>query len=252
MTDFYGHSTIGCESGIVRTVQTNQTVAGIPLTAEIVRVLDQGLIEKINHQNEIIDQLIKRDEERKEVFMQREVENLKKNKEIIDLKNRIAELEKNIHEDINEYFAYMLDTRTFKDKEGHHPNKEWLINMWDGMYDLANAYDDQGIAILKNATYLAPVYTVITTDDKLKYKFTGKRSDFEYFWNENVANRIKDSKRRNKITCKSSSLSANLNNDCWKNTKAIEWYTKKDEGGDYADYYQKAWVIKEHIESFAK
>lgn len=234
-------------------IVVNVPVAGIPgATAPVVleelrQYADTTLKEEIDRQNKLIDEYIAEDQRRQKAFMNQGVELYEAKAEIKKLKNDSAQSFTNVDIAGNPDFCPCYDGRKFIDKQKKHPSQKEVQRIYDGLYVVVNTVDKDGHYIVKNGVQVAAIFIVLKYSTKIPYRFTGTYSDFAYYWNENITNRIEDCDRARRLTCNEQSLKAEVNNG-WAKIPCAEWRISILDGNKYADNLTPALNLKTHIE----
>lgn len=222
--------------------QENKQSVSVELTSELLQHVETGLKKQIEHQNEIIDELIEKDQRRQEAFMNQGVELYEKNKETIALKKRIKELEElaNNPEPLFEHFS---DTRHFENNKKENPTRKWVNGVWDLAYDFTLITDEKGRPIVNNNAYIVAMKMALSDASTATYHYTSSNREYAHEWNENVANRHTDPKRREKLTISAQTLADNKHK-----VKGVDtWYTLSMEGTAESNFYKDAYRFKSDI-----
>ena len=206
----------------------------LSLTSTVNKVADRHIHALEEEVEDLKAQMRKRDE----MFGSQMMEWLEENRA---LKEENKALKKHATATAQPTCLLALDTRLFKGS-----TMAWQQNLWDALLEFATEKDNNDDYWLKNAACLAPIHMILSST-KCSYPFKGSYADFEYLWNTNVANRINDETRREKMTCKAKTLTATLNKPQWKDTAVTSWRVKRIGGDKYADYYDIACGILDRM-----
>ena len=209
---------------------------------------DQSLIDQIKRLNERVLELQQIDAERAQAFYRQGV----------DL-SRIKEENERLYRELKKYesegnsftphsFVPSYDCRDFINEKDENPTMEWVVPFWGGLYELTNI-EHKGTFLIKNATSIVPIYKVVTEGNVLPYRFCGTIADFAYRWNANVAQRIDEKSRGQKLTCVPGTLTAFLHKEPWKQASPSSWNRLSTMGGKYADVYSSASIVRNHIKN---
>lgn len=98
-----------------------------------------------------------------------------------------------------------------------------VIKLSDLLLELVEYKDGNGDYLIKCEKEIAPIYIILSQDSNLAYNYTGNRPDFEYFWNDNVVERIQDPIRKKKLTCHETTLKATMNKNPWAGISITSW-----------------------------
>lgn len=219
------------------------------LVDENIRAIFSNALIEENHKelakNKVLEEQIT---ELKQRYAEKGLELDRANDEIVRLNNQINSAKGEGCSDPPPFIVSASRTH-FKDREGHYPPREWVTSYWLHMNDLANTTEHQGKMLISNESHIVYVFKVISEDNKLPYNYCGTRKDFATEWNDNVAER-QEGARKEKLICKSNTLSTAINRSPCKNTSVTSWHSLAISGSQYANYFAKGDKIKVIIESF--
>lgn len=237
-----------------RTVDSKDNSAlggGISLSLEALSTLklylDQDLVNQIAELNAKILELEDRDRARKDAFMDQGEELYSVKRENERLYKELERYKSNESNHQAAHFNHHIDERYFKGS-----NREWQISFWDNMFDLAESTDSNGNYYISDALFIAPIFKCVKNEKITKHPFVGTREDFAYIWNRNITERIENTKRKNKLTCKARSLTAALSQAPWKGSDPTSWTRLANNYDQNHDYFVTACYIKKEISSFSK
>lgn len=219
------------------------------LNPEQVRAIFGANLEKqIEEQNKRIDELIQKDRERQEAYMEQGVKLTKVEKENRELHKRVNELQKIIEQEISPVpFEHSIDTRMFK---GININKIQCRKLCDDLYDLSIETNTNQEYIINKAVDVVPIFKIMKEDKNIPFNFIGTYEDFVYFWNENIALRQPTEERVHKLSINTKTLKASVNEPIWKNVGIMSWYRLSQEANKDSARYEKAEILRKKIESF--
>lgn len=169
--------------------------------------------------------------------------------EIYDLKEENKQLQAQITKSDVPRFHYAINRRLWQTPEGKLVSIESLERLADQLFELASHKDKEGNYLILYKKDIVPIYLVLSQSNKLPFNYKGKLPDFELFWNDNIADRMEDPKRRADLTIDAESFKDAKNDPLWKNEEISSWQRLACEGFN-SNEYQKAVTIKQKIESF--
>lgn len=175
--------------------------------------------------------------------------NSNKSIEIEKLKEEIESLKSIKATSDTPRFHYAINRRLWQTPEGKLVSIESLERLADQLFELASHKDKEGNYLILYKKDIVPIYLVLSQSQKLPFNYTGDIPDFVFFWNDNIAERTRDSKRREVLTIEDKSFRTMANSKLWKDNSLLSW-GRLAINGTQSNEYQKADTIKKDIESF--
>lgn len=189
---------------------------------------------------------------------QEEISNLKdllckyvlRNSELEALNEKLEALLKDKPVQYNEpRFHYAINPRLWKYKStGKYVPVKSVEKLCDQLFELTQTKDKNGEYLVKHQKDIVPIFLILNQSVVLPFTYCGKLPDFEFFWNDNIANRITDEQRRKSLTCNQNTFRVTKYGDIWGGVAITSWARLCLEGGNSNEYRVGA-VLKDKIES---
>lgn len=141
--------------------------------------------------------------------------------EISALKKKIESLKSITTTSDTPRFHYAINRRLWQTPEGKLVSIESLERLADQLFELVSLKDKEGNYLILYKKDIVPIYLVLSQSQKLPFNYTGDIPDFVFFWNDNIAERTRDSKRREVLTIEDKSFRTMANSKLWKDNSLL-------------------------------